>query len=333
MGSKRIQLPKMLFLGVVLIPFFLNCPISRADLIVVKEVVIAPKNGRVAANIGPVNQTVNVEMRSADVSINLSKLPAPGDNPLSVHVTARFSMVNSFQAPLSLTIGFPVSDSEYSSCKHVSFTVTSDGQPRTVFERVTGYPWKMIHRPVSGPPGNPADLMPDVANAALRKGLYKSKDKNRPIFGGDVVGESKFHNLMVWGENFQPGQQKIIEVVYSLAIPLQKNVVRKTKAKGNYKGVWPQEANNLPKEFLDSIPKDKQYYFFDYFLTSGASWKGPIGKEVVNLNLDESWSGHRLYCNLESELFKSQVKNGHRYTFRLTKKEPDKNLYFALIGP
>ena len=51
--------------------------------------------------------------------------------------------------------------------------------------------------------------------------------------------------------------------------------------KGSHKGVWLQEATNVPVASLKKIPGS--YYFFDYYL-SGASWSGSVGFEDITLH-------------------------------------------------
>ena len=103
---------------------------------------------------------------------------------------------------------------------------------------------------------------------------------------------------------------------------------------GNYKGIWPQEANNLPLAFLETIPRNEKYYFFDYYLTSGASWKDTIGEEVIQLRLHDSWQGHELFSSYKYNLVRSgTVPDELTYTYILRNEEPAENLYFALARP
>jgi hypothetical protein len=309
---------------------------ARADLTVVREVVVAPKKGSLAANIGPVNRSAKVRLAQAEVLIRPGPPPAAG-RPLRVEVRARFVLRSEAEAPLRLTVGFPVSDSEYSSFDFVSFQVRGPEGPRTVFQRATGYPRRMTHRLVSGPEASPAGLLPDVDWAEKRGEVYRSRRAGR-IMGGDAVGSRELGNLMVWAEEFRPGQAKTLEVGYVMAIPLQAAGWSRRRVEGNHKGVWPQEANNVPLAFLQTLPPGP-YYFFDYYLVTGAAWKGPIGSETVTLELDGSWAGHELFCNLSESLHKatSMQKGGKTpstaYVYQFREQEPQSNLYFALAGP
>ncbi len=85
------------------------------DLNVVKEVVIAPKGVNAAANIGSVNSSVNVRMNSAKVDIHVGKPGGGTLAPLPLNVRATFELVNESSHELKLTVGFPISNSQYSS--------------------------------------------------------------------------------------------------------------------------------------------------------------------------------------------------------------------------
>jgi hypothetical protein len=308
-----------------------NC---LADLTVVREVVVAPKKGSLAANIGPVNRSANIRLAQAMVNIHAGAPPSAPNQPLMVSVNARFILVSESDKNLRLTVGFPVSDSEYSSFGFTSFEVRGPEGPRSVFQRTTAYPRRMTHRLISGPDGDPARLLPDVGQANKRGGVYRSRRDGR-IMGGDSVGTSELGNLMVWAETFKPGETKAIILSYVMKVPLQDSRWSRRRVKGNYKGVWPQEANNLPLAFLRTLPKGN-YYFFDYYLVTGAAWKGTIGREEVRLVLDRNWQGHRLHCNLMPELRRVDAESqpgATAYVYPLRNREPTENLYFALTEP
>lgn len=310
---------------------------AEADLDVIREVIIAPKNGRAAANIGSVNQSSNIRMVLAKVDIEVGKVPVSDQDPVRINVHSVFTMKNESQDALSLTVGFPVSRSEYSAFDLVSFAVKTDGNPRSVFNRVSGYIRRIKHIFISGPDKESYKKLVD----------YEINKDHLEIYGIQKIGKGEYQNLMVWGEVFDPGQERNIEVRYSIEIPLQKNVWKQKKVKGNYKGIWPQEANNLPLDFLKSIPGKKKfslfsynkYYFFDYYLISGASWKGTIGEEVITLRLDNSWQGHTLYSNHKDKLVRQSSPKGDdlhgilTYAYILRNAEPTGNLYFALKRP
>jgi hypothetical protein len=332
-----------IFLSVAVV---LQPPNVNADIEIVREVVIAPKKGRAGANIGPVNASVNIAMLKADVEISVGPVPTSVSETLHIAVRAGFTMKNESSESLALTVGFPVSDSAYSAFKLQEFSVKSNGAPRSVFNRVTGYPRHLKHVFVSGPDMEGHRSLPDYTDAPNDPGVPK-KTTARKLFGDERIGDESFHNLMVWKETFEAGQVSIIEVAYRIAVPLQENSFKTMKVKGNYKGIWPQEANNLPIDFLKSIPGKKdlspfsyhKFYFFDYYLVSGASWKGTIGEETIALRLDDSWQGHLLYSNQKDKLVRSGESKEEVwpvnliYTYALRDAEPTVNIYFALKRP
>ncbi len=311
-----------------------------ADLEIVREVTIAPKNGRVLANIGSVNQSYNIRMIKAVVEIEVGKVPAEDKEPVVLNVHALFTMKNESPEKMDLTVGFPVSNSRFSAFDFKSFLVETGGFPRSVFNRLTGYPNYMKHFYVSGPEKESYTELPDYPELNAESGAPDTYGfKRRNVFVVEKIGEQGFHNLMVWREMFEPDQTQIVDIRYTIEIPPQKNKWEQKKAKGNYKGIWPEEANNLPISFLESIPHKEVFYFFDYYLVSGASWKGTIGEEVITLRLDDSWGGHKLYSNHRDKLTRTgelgtgENNVGLTYTYILRDAEPTDNLYFALKRP
>ena len=293
------------------------------DLTVVKEVIIAPKGVHAAANIGSVNSSSNVRMDSAMVDIHIGK---PGEGfpaPILLKVKATFRLVNESADPLLLTVGFPVSNSHYSSYALSSFRVATDGATREVFRRKSSYPRQLIHEYVSGEKG--ADVA--VPPADIDRGTMK-------LYGNQFMGRDTFQNMMVWEEAFIPTQEKKVEVFYEIVIPLQKNKVVRKREKGNHKGVWPQEANNIPTDLLQKIDSGA-YYFFDYYLTSGASWAGPIAFEDITLRFDYWWKALEFHSTIKQgslgwsnrTLYPEMQIVAH---YSLRDLEPTENIYFAI---
>jgi hypothetical protein len=296
-----------------------------ADLEVVREVVIAPKGGRAGANIGAVNVFTNISMAKADVAIRLGPLPATVNDMLLMIVRGVFVMNNESSDSLALTVGFPVSDSMFSSFRLDHFTVHSNGETRAVYNRTTGYPNFRKDTYVSGHDPDDHRYPPNDV----------SENDHQKLFGKEHIGGETFQNLMIWHEVFEPDEVRTIEVEYGIAVPLQKNSVTKRKEQGGYKGVWPQEANNMPEHFLRTLPNGQHFYFFDYYLTSGASWKGTIGEQTIILEMDDSWSRHTLFCQGGPEILKKreELQGGMRYIYYLRNTEPSSNLLFALRRP
>lgn len=316
-------------LGLVLAALLLVAPNAEADLDVVREIVITPKKGRVAANIGSVNQSFNVRMVKAQVGLWVGALPESASDPVDIRVHGVFTMTNDSADALALTVGFPVSDSQFSGYAFESFRVTADGEPRSVFNRRSGYPRMLKHEWVSGPDEQGFKALPDFSEA---------RDSALSLFGEQRVGKHRLQNLMVWKETFSPNQTRSIVVDYALRIPPQRNQWMEERVRGNYKGIWPQEANRVPLAFAQSIPRDVKYYFFDYYLVSGASWKGTIGEEVITLRLDPSWKGHELLSNYGFKLIHPKSLDDGKtdeltYVYFLMNAEPAENVLFALKRP
>ena len=292
------------------------------------------------ANIGSVNESYNIRMIKAMVDIEVGKVPTEARASIAVRVHAVFTLKNESPETLALTVGFPVSDSRYSAYRFRSFHVLTDDSPRTVFNRVTGYPNHMSHLHISGPDKGSHTELPDYPDGSGKSGAAGEKSlKRRDPFVVEKIGNDAFHNLMVWGERFKPHQTQTVDIRYTMALPLQKNRWEQKMVTGSYKGVWPEEADNLPISFLKTIPYNEEFYFFDYFLVSGASWKGAIGEEIITLRLDPSWEGHKLYSNQVHRLVPANHLGGKKasgdltYTYTLRDEEPVENLYFALRRP
>lgn len=293
------------------------------DLHVVKEVVITPKGVHAAANIGSVNSSVNVRLDTAIVDIYVGKPGGGTLAPLPLNVKATFTLINESSHKLKLTVGFPVSNSRYSSFKLAHFSVVTEGAAREVFRRKSAYPRQLTHEYVSGTKGPgktapPGDITPDSSN----------------LFGEQLIGQETFQNLMVWEEAFSPSQKKKVVVDYKIDIPLQENKTVRQKVKGNYKGVWPQEANNVPAHFLQKLASG-HYYFFDYYLTSGASWAGPIAFEDVTLHFDYWWRDLEFHSTIK----KGEIGWSNRTLYpdlpiialyQLRNEEPTENIYYAI---
>jgi hypothetical protein len=296
---------------------------SFADLNVVREVVITPKGVNAAANIGAVNRSPRVRLASAQVDINVGPPGGGTLAPIDMIVKASFELENQSSKKLRLTVGFPVSNSSYSSYELEFFRVITDGSTREVFRRKTSYPRNLIHEYVSGVKG-PVEAVPpaDIDRETMK------------LTGEQFVGQETFQNLMVWEEKFAPHQKKRVEVQYELQIPLQENRIVGKKTEGNYKGIWPHEANNIPLAFLETLPKES-FYFFDYYLKSGASWAGPIGREEITVRFGPEWQGHDFHTSATKGISMSGGVNAGpgaptMYYFTLRNEEPAENLYFAV---
>lgn len=315
------------------------------DVSVEREVVITPKGVNAAANIGSVNSSVNVRMDLAKVDIHIAKprddglvtipfrayeaidrlITVPLDGrvvTIPLNVIATFELINESSHDLNLTVGFPVSNSAYSSFELSHFSVVTDGTVKEVFRRKGNYPNALWHEYISGIKGS------KNANPPLEKGAEN-------LFGRQGIGKETFQNLMVWDETFSPAQRKKIQVEYEIEIPLQENKVVRERVFSSEKGISSKAANNVPIQFLQKIGSGS-YYFFDYYLTSGASWAGSIGFEEVTLHFDHWWKGNlEFYSTIKkdeiawfNQTHDSAIFMTAIYQFR--DKEPTENIYFAI---
>ena len=288
-----------------LIGLLISAPVLvSGDITVVKEIAVGPKSVNAAANIGTVNSSANVSLAEANVDVFVDP-PQDKDKPshyrglLPLKIQAYFILVNESDKQLELTVGFPISNSEYSSFSLASFKVVTDRKVRDVFRRTSGYPRRLRHEFVSG------NLGPERVDPPADVDL-----ETMSLIPTQSIGNETFQNLMVWRENFLPKEKKEVKVTYELLIPLQDKKVIRKNIEGNYKGVWPQEANGVPLDFLQTLPTGS-FYFFDYYLTSGASWAGPIGFEGIALHFDQWWPDVELYSSIGSEHFVWSDKTQH----------------------
>ena len=295
-----------------------------ADLTVVHEVITGPKTVHGAANIGAVNSSPNVRLDKAVIDITVGKpFVHNKGKPLPIIVRGTFLLVNQSDRELELTVGFPVSNSEYSAYTLKTFSVVTEMAPREVFRRKSGYPRRLNHEYISGIKGPDAAEPPnDVDKSTIH------------LFGRQRMGHDEFQNLMVWQETFSPYQEKSVKVEYELTLPLQEAEVLKKKVKGNHKSIWPQEANNVPLAFVENLP-DGSYYFIDYYLTSGASWAGPIGVEEIVMNFDQWWYDVEFYTTIDSDELvwgarELKPSDPASMYYVIENIEPSENLYFAV---
>ena len=300
---------------------------ARGDLSAEREIILSPERGRVVANIGAVGRSDTVSMKQADVTISVGERPRDREARVDIRVHAVFSMENTSSETVLLAVGFPVSDSSWSAFEFDFFEVATDGEARSVFQRVGGYPRRLDHRHVSGPDPLAHGGLPDLAAGA--EGVNQ-------LFGTSRMGEDRFRNLMVWTETFAPGQSRTVDVRYAIAIPSRVSKWKEITVTTSIKGPHPDEANNLPTAFIDGLPETDTYYFFDYYLTTGASWHGPIGRETITLELDPSWRGHKLFFSRDDAAGAVEESTGEsdlRHRWVLENAEPEANLYFALKRP
>ena len=188
----RFNIALTIFVCICVLP-----SLCLGDLNVVREVIIAPKGVNAAANVGSVNSSVNVRLDSATVDIHVGKPGGGKLAPLPLNVKATFTLINEFSHELKLTVGFPFSNSQYSSFELDHFSVVTDGDVREVFRRKGAYPRQVFHEYISGKKGPEKAAPPEDITLDSVK-----------LFGKQLIGQETFQNLMVWEEIFTTSQQK-----------------------------------------------------------------------------------------------------------------------------
>ena len=73
-----------------------------------------------------------------------------------------------------------------------------------------------------------------------------------------------------------------VRVTYTVTLHPQSIIYTKSYDKGDADG------EVIPSRSLRGVLRDDRYYFFDYVLRSGATWDGPIGKEIIVITADQA---------------------------------------------
>ena len=341
----KTVLKKLYIICMVIVPNF-----CFADVVLISEVTVAPKSVNAVANISSGISFVNVRMDLAKVDMfigkplvldkessfyykesikfydsfrNLLKNPKTLDKTdesrivlLPLHIKAIFELVNESTNTLKLTVGFPISNAKYSSFHLLNFTVVSNGTIREIFHSRSSYK-KYISE---GKGDNSATLPTNISENII----------------DFSVGKDLFQNMIFWEETFTPGERKKIEVTYEVDIPLQENKIVQSRVIVQKGGRVPAPIapDGAPIQFLQKIHTGS-YFFFDYYLTSGASWAGSIGFEEITLHFDRWWQGLEFYSTIKEDklawsnrTFKPNTPTTVTYQFR--DKEPTENIYFAI---
>ena len=330
-----------------------------ADLMHISEVTVTPQSVNTIANIGSVNSSVNVRMDLAKVDMFIGKPRILGkehsdfyrerisyqydfrnflektkrfEKPdesrmvlLPLNIKAIFELVNESSDTLKLTVGFPVSNFQYSVFELFNFSVVTNDTVCEVFQRRSSYPKYLNHKYISGSK-NPKRATPPV----------EINKYTVDVPGLQVIGKTPFKNMMVWEETFTPSQRKKIEISYQVDIPWQENKIVQSRVivgKGEIVPA-PIVPDAVPLQFLKKIDPGS-YFFFDYYLTSGASWEGSIGFEEITLHFDRWWQGLEFYSTIKKDklawsnrIFKPNIPT--TVTYRFQDKEPTENIYFAI---
>lgn len=239
---------------------------ARADIAVLREK--GPHSGSAFSNPGLVADApagLKVAMKTADVKIHLR--PGDGDT-LRADCTADFEIEDSSPAELAgqlYLVGFPVTGLSSKIVTIDSFKVTVDGkEPPTVLRRgiaISRREAKLVDSLVSGKLD--ARFAPKISHYA---------------WCVDFTGGSAYRASYVWQHPSQPGSTVRVQVAYSVTIHPQSL---------HYSKSYDSEESDdevIPFRSLNVENWKDRYYLFDYILCSGATWDGPIGKEVVELS-------------------------------------------------
>ncbi|MBW7864889.1 MAG: hypothetical protein H3C30_10820 [Candidatus Hydrogenedentes bacterium] len=138
-----------------------------------------------------------------------------------------------------------------------------------------------------------------------------------------------------WQEHFKPGVERIIKVEYEIKVRKMikdeiKAVLPAEKRINPYRSInskpRPRNQYRGTKALIRSLESETAYFLFDYSLTSGATWDGPIGRETVNLTF-LGWAPQKVLCNQADRLIQ---KDSSTWTYQLINEDPTSDLYFAL---
>jgi len=303
---------KIAVLAVIIVSAVL-CPPTSADvkLIIRPDAVPVPTEPE-AANPSQLVGSPCVRMAEATVDIDVkSNQRKKGTADISVEVKAVFHMCSDSVVSETMTVGFPLSNQSYSAAKPGAFSVNSNGEAKSL----SRWPEQ------TGKKGKKSE------DERLREAIEGSRDVD------EITREMINQNMMAWEEAFAPKEERTIDVQYQLDIAsqLKDGVATRVRKMQFYRpiplfiGLTQTDLSDI-SALLSGLP-DGPYYFFDYFLVSGATWKGPIGKETIRLHLSDDFKGVQVLCSQPDRL---KQENPTTWTYVLENEKPAKNLYFAL---
>ena len=256
-----------------------------ADVATIREK--GPKSGSVFSNPGVVSLTPfnqksyydrsipaaqpdpdrKVTMKSAQVKVVLR---AAEDNKLAADVTADFEMIDvsaPATQPSDFLVAFPVTGLKSKVVSVDRFKVLVDGaQPPLVFRQAIALSRresKLQDSPIVGQLD--ARFAPDKG---FVQGLVMLTD------------ESGYNASYVWEQHTKPGITTHISVCYTVTLTAQSIHYSKSYISE------PDDSEVIPFSVIDVDKWNDQYFFFDYVLTSGATWFGPIGSEIIEITAD-----------------------------------------------
>lgn len=241
-----------------------------------------------------------IEMAEATVNMTFGQCPPLPKLPSGQSFYASLTRSVLYSFPLSVDAEFVMRNTgtepvtlwvmypELAEVDVDKFHVTSDGEDRTLFALVNGRGKNARFKCLSSVKPQKADL-PHL----------KLADMQRVLLSKQSYG---LLHLMVWRETFAPGKDRHIHIEYSA------------------RGV------NLPP--MARLGKMHEGYFqWRYLLTTGAAWKGPIGKETINLRFDESWNTPNVKLNGPGHLVNS---GDNAWVYTLVNEDPQKDAVFII---
>lgn len=257
---------------------------ARADIEFSGTIVYGPKLSPASALIGEVttklqsieerarDQSTHISMDKAEVDLFVGPISAEGEAFAVVSGSARFTMRNTSNADQHIIVGFPLGSRKYGAYRFLSFAVRHEGVPLPVFFAEGGYkiPLKMT----------PLDIE--------TKAIPPEADTEGRMYTGLDYGRTTIDTSIIWEAVFKANSTEMIEVEYSLEIPLQAPNMIAREIIGTYNSMR-LKADSIPEKFSQPLDAELDYVFFSYILASGASWRGSIGREVVRVTLDKSW--------------------------------------------
>jgi hypothetical protein len=156
-------------------------------------------------------------------------------------------------------------------------------------------------------------LDPSLPESGKMEGFaVVSNEERKEVRLSSVAG---FHYY--WMEDFKPSEERVIKVEYVLRVPRQS----------------PQELEKRRgvKGIFELLSPKTDYFIFEYSLTSGATWEGPITKEIVRLHFSDAWTPQTVLCNQAGRL---KQENPSLWVYELKDEKPAQDLHFALpAGP
>ncbi len=275
----------------VAVALALSAGAARADIEFMGEMTYGPKRSPGGALVGEIAAPTQappeasprrekaassaIRMADAAVDIFVGAYPRTPDAVTAIRGKAVFTMENEGDTDARVVIGFPLGERRYSNYRFRSFAARVQGRPVPVFAGSGGYkrPWDLV----PAAPGA-TDPVPAIAKEKMSKGFFK----------GVWIGGKRVMKLVLWEASFPARETRTVEVDYVIDVPWQYPDMIRRNIQGSFKAEQ-LFADSITPALAKALESKKSYLFFDYVLATGASWKGPIGKEVVRIHLDPSW--------------------------------------------